>query len=108
MILERFGEAEAALQRLKDGPTTPRLISLDLKLPGMSGLDLLAAIKIEIEPSRSGTPAVMLSTSNSARDRACAAEHHANAYLVKPMDVLEFKARIEATLHLWLDHADGE
>ena len=106
LILERFAEAEPALRRLKDGPTTPRLILLDLKLPGMSGLDLLASIKSD--PSLRATPTVMLSTSNSARDRACASENHANAYLVKPMDFLEFKARIAATLPFWLDHADGE
>jgi len=105
LVLERFGEAEPALRRLKEGSPTPRLILLDLKLPGISGLDLLAAIKSE--PSLRSTPAVMLTTSNSARDRACAFENHANAYLVKPMDFLEFKARVEATLRFWLDHADG-
>ncbi|MGH1342434.1 MAG: response regulator [Nannocystales bacterium] len=105
LVLERFGEAESALRRLKEGSPAPRLILLDLKLPGMSGLDLLAEIKSE--PSLSATPAVMLTTSNSAQDRARAFENHANAYLVKPMDFKEFKARIETTLRFWLDHADG-
>lgn len=106
LILERFAEAEPALRRLKDGGTKPRLILLDLKLPGISGLELLASIKSD--PSLRAIPTVMLTTSNSARDRACASQNHANAYLVKPMDFLEFKARITATLHFWLDHADGE
>jgi CheY-like chemotaxis protein len=62
----------------------PDVILLDLNLPGMSGLEVLASMKRDQTLKR--IPVVVLTTSQAERDRASAYEHHANSYVAKPVD----------------------
>lgn len=77
----------------------PHLILLDLKLPKLDGHEVLERIKSE--PSLSGVPVVVLSTSDTDSDRRKAYERHANGYLVKPTDFESFREMIQALDHYW-------
>lgn len=79
-------DAETALARLGGSPVAdlPHLILLDLRLPGMSGLQLLKELKSA--PAVAGIPRAVLTTSRAEPDMARATEFEARRYLVKPVD----------------------
>jgi two-component system response regulator len=60
----------------------PDLVILDLNLPGLSGHELLATIKVA--PEWRAIPVVVLSTSRSEKDIRRAYELQASAFLTKP------------------------
>jgi len=62
----------------------PRIILLDIKMPGMSGLDVLKWIREQ--PSVRGIRVIMLTSSDSVRDVNAAYQLGANSFLVKPND----------------------
>ena len=66
----------------------PHLILLDLRLPKIDGLDVLKEIK-EDETLRK-IPVTVLTTSEAETDVAMAYAHHANSYMVKPVDFDKF------------------
>lgn len=67
---------------------------LDLRLPGISGLDICR----EIRAQSSYVPILMLTARNSELDRVLGLELGADDYLAKPFSVLELQARIKALL----------
>jgi CheY-like chemotaxis protein len=78
----------------------PKLLLLDIKLPGRSGFDVLEWIRSH--PALKGVPVIMLTSSSQPLDVRRAYDLGANAYLVKPMDVDEI-ARLLHTIHdFWL------
>jgi DNA-binding response OmpR family regulator len=60
------------------------LILLDLNLPDMSGIDILAKIKGNIHLKRS--PVVILTTTDDAREIQRCYDMGANVYITKPVD----------------------
>lgn len=109
ITLERVADGEAALLRLQ-GPQSrelplPNLLLLDIKLPKLNGLEVLERIKAD--PALVRLPVVMLTTSNSDRDRRAAEERHANAFLVKPMSFEELQGMLAATTKFWLEHVSA-
>jgi CheY-like chemotaxis protein len=78
----------------------PRLILLDLRLPRMDGLEVLAEIKAS--PDLRAIPTVVLTTSESEHDVTRASTLHANSYLVKPVDYARFEALIGEVESYWL------
>lgn len=81
-IVEDGKEALAKLQAFADTRTKPKLILLDLNLPGLSGLDLLKFIR-DI-PYLKSVPVILFSTSDNPEDVKASIEFGANAYLTKP------------------------
>ncbi|MAQ93969.1 hypothetical protein B1759_03720 [Rubrivirga sp. SAORIC476] len=77
----------------------PDLILLDLNLPRVGGLDVLAEVKGD-EGLRE-IPVVVLTTSDAESDRARAYRTHANSYLVKPVDFAKFEAMIHELGDYW-------
>lgn len=69
----------------------PRVVLLDLKLPKLSGLDVLRRIKND--PRTRRIPVVMLTSSQDDRDIARCYEAGANSYIVKP---IRFEHLVEA------------
>ena len=61
----------------------PRLIVLDLKMPGSSGIDVLRWVRSE--PDLCRVPIIVLSGSESEEDMRLAYACGANAYLIKPL-----------------------
>jgi two-component system, OmpR family, alkaline phosphatase synthesis response regulator PhoP len=70
------------------------LIVLDVMLPLRNGLDLCRDIRIE----GLGTPILMLTARAETSDKVVGLKLGADDYLIKPFDVLELLARIEALL----------
>ena len=81
------------------GADRPDLVLLDLNLPRVGGLDVLAAVK-EDRGLRE-IPVVVLTTSDAEDDRAQAYERHANSYLVKPAGFDEFEALVHECGEYW-------
>jgi CheY-like chemotaxis protein len=81
-IVEDGRDAIKKLEKLAFDQAKPRLILLDLNLPGLSGLDLLKRIK-EI-PHFKFTPVILFSTSDDPIDVKASYEFGANAYITKP------------------------
>ena len=86
-------DGEQALQFLRQaGPYAdaprPGLILLDVNLPRLSGLEVLAELKRD--PDLLLIPTVMLTTSQAEEDILRSYELHANAYVSKPVDFEHF------------------
>ncbi len=82
-------DGEQALQFMRrtgpyaDAPR-PGLILLDVNLPRLSGLEVLAELKQD--PELAVIPVVMLTTSQAEEDILRSYKLHANAYVTKPVD----------------------
>jgi CheY-like chemotaxis protein len=74
----------------------PDIILMDLNLPGLSGLDVLAQLRRDPETARIPAIAVSANAMRADIDRALAAgfEH----YLTKPIDIGQFNDVIDAVL----------
>lgn len=104
----RVADGEAALDYLYqrnaygDPASSPRpgIILLDLRMPKIDGLEVLKAIKTD--PGLKTIPVVVLTTSKGEQDIAEAYEHHANSYLVKPVDFAKFTRLLENFGSYWL------
>ncbi|MFC4210583.1 response regulator [Pedobacter lithocola] len=81
-IVEDGTEALRRLQSFEESKIKPKLILLDLNLPGLSGIDLLKIIR-DIPFLRS-IPVILFSTSDNPDDIKASMEFGANAYLTKP------------------------
>jgi CheY-like chemotaxis protein len=90
-------DGEQALQFLRrtgpyaDAPR-PGLILLDVNLPRVSGLEVLAELKQD--PQLLDVPVVMLTTSQADEDILRSYKLHANAYVSKPVDFEGFTSAI--------------
>ena len=71
----------------------PDIILLDLRLPGVSGLDLLQRIR-----EFSDVPIIFLTASSRDEDTVSALKLGADDYVTKPFSPSELLARIEAAL----------
>ena len=70
----------------------PGLILLDVNLPRLSGLEVLAELKRD--PALLPIPVVMLTTSQAEEDILRSYKLHANAYVSKPVDFEGFVGAI--------------
>ena len=77
----------------------PDLILLDLNLPRKNGREVLAEIKED--PELRLIPVVVLTTSEAERDLVKTYNLHANAYIVKPIDLNRFIEVVEAIENFW-------
>ena len=89
-VVETGDQALAYLRREPpyQGALSPDLVLLDLKLPGISGLELLQILKDD--PQLHHIPVVVLTTSENPEDITKAYDLRANAYLTKPVDLRQF------------------
>ncbi len=78
----------------------PSLILLDIKLPGISGIEVLKAVKKNAELRK--IPVIMLSTSDRREDIAESYCQYANSYLTKPVGFREFEDKVRQLDHYWL------
>ena len=78
----------------------PDLILLDLNLPRMDGREVLKEIKED--PKLTDIPVVILTTSEDEEDILKAYQLHANCYISKPVDFLQFTEIIKQIEGFWL------
>jgi CheY-like chemotaxis protein len=81
----------------RDPSLTPSVVLLDLKLPKVSGLDVLRRMRADARTRR--LPVVVLTSSNEERDVIASYDLGANSFVRKPVDFAQF---IEAAHHLGL------
>jgi two-component system, response regulator len=84
--------------RLLDHP--PRLVLLDLKLPKVSGLDVLKEVKRD--PRTRSIPIVVLTSSKEERDLVHSYNYGANSYIQKPVNFAEFRQIVKQLGLYWL------
>lgn len=101
--LKRSGqEALQALNSAQGRSDTPRMILLDLNLPGLSGFDVLKEIRSNSRWRH--IPVVVLTSSSDPRDMELAQMMGANAYVSKPSTLAELRTLLESTCKFWLKH----
>lgn len=77
----------------------PAVVLLDLKLPKVSGLEVLEAVRAA--PALKSLPVVMLTSSQEESDLLRSYELGVNAYVVKPVDFKQFVAAISDLGVFW-------
>ena len=98
---------EALLYLLKEAPyaaaAKPNLVLLDINMPRMDGLEVLAQMKTDPELRR--IPVLILSSSTSRADVLRSYDLHANCYIAKPADLNEFFTFMQRLERFWLGTA---
>lgn len=84
----------------RDFANPPKVIFLDLKLPKISGLEVLQQIKTDY-PTKS-LPVVMVTSSREDLDIRKAYELGVNSYVVKPVNFEDFLNAMSQTGLYWL------
>ena len=79
---------------------TPAVILLDLKLPKISGLEVLRQIRANARLRR--VPVVILTSSKEEEDVGAGYDLGVNSYVRKPVDFKEFQIAIENLGLYWL------
>ena len=87
-------DAEAALKVIEDA--APRLILMDLQLPGMDGLELTQRLKVD--PRRRHIVIVALTAYAMKGDEEKALAAGCDAYLAKPFDTEKLVAMVTRLL----------
>ena len=87
--------AEQALETLAG--LTPALLVVDLRLPGMSGLDLCRRVRSAGNAS-SRVPIIFLTTDRSEVNTVLGLELGGDDYMTKPFSSAEFVARVKALI----------
>ena len=74
----------------------PRLILLDIMLPGMDGISILK--KLRATPDTSAIPVILASAKGTEYDKVLGLDTGADDYLAKPFGMMEMVSRIRAVL----------
>jgi two-component system, response regulator len=83
----------------RDPGHQPSLILLDLKLPYVSGLEVLQLIRAE--PKTRLIPVVVLTSSVEEKDQSESCRLGANSFFLKPLDFDEFTDLIQQLITSW-------
>jgi CheY-like chemotaxis protein len=84
----------------RDVTELPTLVLLDLKLPRVGGLEVLARIRADERTRR--LPVVVLTTSKEDQDVAASYDLGVNSYIRKPVDFDQFAQAIQHLGLYWL------
>lgn len=92
-----FGAGRHAGRDVRD---VPALVLLDLKLPKLSGVEVLRRVR-EDERTRY-VPVVILTSSSEEEDVVASLESGANSYVRKPVDFSRFTQQLQRLQVYWL------
>ncbi|HJS72637.1 MAG TPA: response regulator [Vicinamibacteria bacterium] len=93
-------DGAAAIQYLASQPK-PRVVLLDLKLPRLSGVEVLKRMRTD-ERTRH-IPVVVLTSSSELVDLDECYRNGTNSYVVKPVESSEFEAAVYRLSAYWLE-----
>ena len=94
-------DGEAALARLRQAGEPPDLMLVDLNLPGISGHEVLAAVRASEDAALRRLPVLVLSSSRAEADVTRSYELGASSHLAKPGDVDALFALVETLARYW-------
>lgn len=80
----------------------PRLIMLDIMLPDMDGMEILA--RIRRTPEYSHIPVIMVTAKTTEIDKVKGLDGGADDYITKPFGVMELISRVKALLRRTVDY----
>ena len=91
---EGFCDSQELFQALEQNH--PDLITLDIMLPGMDGIEILK--KLRSNPATERIPVIMASAKGTEYDKVLGLDLGADDYLAKPFSMIEMVSRIRAVL----------
>lgn len=97
--LDVYPSGQAVLDHLRTASTRPDVLLLDINMPGLTGFDVLKALKADLRLSL--IPVVMLTTSNAEADIEQAYTLYASSYVVKAPTFSAFLEQLEAFIRYW-------
>ena len=104
ILSRRFERQGFQVTLAEDGPqalelirtVTPDLVLLDIRMPGMSGMEVLRAIRQQYSPTH--LPVIMVTAEGHSASIVEALQMGANDYITKPVDMPVALARIRTLL----------
>lgn len=93
-----FGQGQHAG---RDTQKQPAFVLLDMKLPKLSGLDVLRSVRSN--PLTTLVPVIMLTSSSEHSDMAACYLSGANSFVRKPVDFVDFTEKLNRLQAYWLD-----
>jgi two-component system response regulator len=84
----------------RDPTDTPALVLLDIKMPRMDGIEVLK--RLRSDPRTHLMPVIMLTTSTEDMDLERSYEFGANAYVRKPVSLLQFHEAVKQLGLFWI------
>jgi len=99
-ILEA-ASSEVAIEKAQE--ESPEIVLLDIRLPGVGGLEVLRRIK----ESNPHCQVIMLTALKTAHTALAAEESGAFDYVVKPFDVAELSLRVHRALGMVAEKSGG-
>ncbi len=95
LTVTAVGTGGDALQACRDH--TPRLVLLDITMPGMNGLEVCR--KIRSDDKLHDLPIILMTARAQASDVAAGIEAGADTYIIKPFGPIELREHVEALLN---------
>lgn len=98
-----FSDASGLFSALSE--RKPKLIMLDIMLPGMDGIEILK--KLRSNSATSDIPVIMATAKGTEYDKVIGLDSGADDYLAKPFGMMEMVSRIKAVLRR-TDHSSSQ
>ncbi len=95
-------DGQEALDLLDEG-LVPDLVLLDLKMPRIGGIEVLAAIREN--PMTKSVPVIVFSSSDETLDIVRCYERGANTYIRKPVEFVPFLDCLELLTKYWFSNS---
>ena len=93
-------DGKSALAMLKHGLELPALLLLDIKMRGMSGIEILREIRADDRLRE--LPVVVVTSSALESDRAESMAAGASDYIQKSLSFDQFSKDLDSIVHRWL------
>lgn len=101
--IDTVSDGAEAMEYLAKAERQPDLIILDLKMPKLDGLEVLARVKSD--PATRRIPTVVLSSSDRPEDVAATYERGGNTYVTKPTSASGFRESLALLRDYWTELA---
>jgi CheY-like chemotaxis protein len=102
VTIQLIDNGQDCIEQLEAQPDDlPQLITMDLNMPLMNGLEATAHLKKD--PRFSHLPVIILSTSDRDTDMAASTESGANDYFIKNINYDDLKITVKSICEKWLN-----